>query len=403
MLRGSPIASTLSDVRFSDAASLHLVDDAALLFDSAAQRLYAANQSSAFIWCCLEDGLSTADTASRLSDTFGVLRSAADDFVRDAVEQWAALGLMHDPAAAPGAPSTRPKASDDWRERVTGAFRVHSARTYRLLDTCVRIRFASADAEYALHPFLESLADAPVAGEEPVVLDVREHGTQRALCHAGRVIERWVDKDELVPVAKIALVTLALERSTDFGALHAAAVARRPGGPCVLVVGPSGSGKSTLTAALAARGFVALGDDTIALARDGFAARPVPFGICVKDGAWDLLGARVPALGGQPVHRRLDGKIVRYVVPERKFERDARFPVKAVVFPRRSPGVEPCLARLGRSDALRGLLAEFCPLGEPLTAAEVDGLARWACAIDGYEMRYAELDDGIRLIREILS
>jgi hypothetical protein len=403
MLRGPHFASAPSDVRFSGAASLHIVDDGALLFDSAAQRLYAANRSSAFIWCCLEDGLSVSDTASRLSVTFGVIRSAAEIYVRDAVEQWAALGLMHDPTVAPGAAPPRPRASDDWREPVAGVFRVHSARTYRLLDTCVRIRFASAEAECRIDPFLASLVDAPAAGEEPVVVDVRERGAQLALCHGGRVIERWVDADELVPVAKIALVTLALERSTDFGAVHAAAVARRPGGPCVLIVGPSGSGKSTLTAALAARGFVALGDDTIALARGGLAARPVPFGICVKDGAWDLLRERVPSLGEQPVHRRLDGKIVRYLVRPRAFGRDARFPVKAVVFPRRSPGVDPCLAPLGRSDALRGLLAEFCPLGAPLISAEVDRLARWACAIDGYELRYADLDDGIRFIREILS
>jgi hypothetical protein len=155
---------------------------------------------------------------------------------------------------------------------------------------------------------------------------------------------------------------------------------------------------------------VALGDDTIVLSRvaraggrDGFAARPVPFAICIKDGAWDLLASRLPTLAEQPVHRRLDGKIVRYLVPTSTFARAATHPVGAIVFPRRRPGADPRLSPLPRVEALRALLAEFCPLGPPLTTDAVDELAVWASTVAAYEMTYATLDDGVRLVRELCA
>ncbi|MGE5538993.1 MAG: PqqD family peptide modification chaperone [Gemmatimonas sp.] len=393
-------------IRLRRGASLHPVEDSAILFDADTQHLYAANTTSAFIWCCFEEGLPATEAAARLGAAFGLATADAEAFVRDALRQWTSLDLIEDAAnAAPRRPRPAPSSVvESWTEPAVGPFRVETARTYRLLDSCFRFRFASAAVERELHPFLESLADAPIAGEDPVIVDVREQGHLRALCHKGRVVERWVAREELVPTAKIALVALALDRSGDFGAIHAAAVAPRPGAPCVVIAGVSGSGKSTLTAALAADGLLALGDDTVVLSRETLTARPVPFGICVKDGAWELLSARVPDCATAPVHRRLDGKIVRYLVsPSRRFARGARHPIAAVVFPRRRAGVEPRLVPLARADALQRLLSEFCPLGGPLTPETVDDLARWIRAVGCFELRYGSLDDGTRLIGELCA
>jgi hypothetical protein len=206
-----------------------------------------------------------------------------------------------------------------------------------------------------------------------------------------------------VPVAKIALVTFALERSGDFGALHAGAVCRSDG-PCVVIAGASGAGKSTLVAALAAHGFRSLGDDTVVLARDTLAVRAIPFGICLKEGAWTLLSPRVPELSEQPVHQRLDGKRVKYFIPRGPSGATGRAEqhlVSAIVFPNRSDDGPLELIRVSHADALTRLASEFCPLGGRLDAEKIERLIRWVGGMTCLEMRYASLDDGMNAVAGI--
>jgi hypothetical protein len=396
-------------IRLRGGVSLHLVGDEGVLLDASSQRLYRVNTTGAFIWCCLEDGVPPEEGAARLRQTFNTTPHEARRYVAEAVAEWTALGFVeHDdrsPAdvAAKAPPADQVSSPSQMEEEP---FVAVSERNYRLLDTDFRVRFASRVTEAEIDPFLAPLAELFPHATNAVVIDVRERGDRRALYHGKRIIERWAAADEIVPVAKIALVTFALERSQDFGALHAGAVCRRAGAPCVIIAGVSGAGKSTLTAALAAAGFISLGDDTIVLARDTLAVRGVPFGICLKEGAWSLLSERLPGLGAQPVHQRLDGKRVRYFVPENsatRLDRSARNPVCAIVFPNRIESGPSCLVRVSSADALSRLASEFCPLGEVLDSEKVERLIRWVNGVACLELRYSTLDEGIKRVGELCT
>lgn len=385
--------------------SLHLVGEEGILLDALSQRLYRLNTTGAFIWCCVEeDGASPAKAVARLQQAFGTTDRDARTFVDAAIAEWSRLGLIagdeRSPAraAAPSSPEPTDPAPN------AEPFLAIAERHYRLLDTDFRMRFASHGTAEELHRFLAPLAENRPATTDPVIIDVRESGRYRALCHGDRVIERWAASDELVPVAKIALVTFALERSRDFGALHAGAVCRRADGPCVIIAGASGAGKSTLVAGLATSGLLSLGDDTVVLASDTLSLRAIPFGICLKQGAWELLSSRIPGLDEQPVHQRLDGKRVRYFVPgghTTSLGRGARNSACAVVFPHRTTSGPADLVRLPPADALTRLASEFCPLGGHLDARKVERLIEWVSGMTCLEMRYSTLEDGLRTIGEL--
>lgn len=400
-------------IRLRGEVSLHLVGDEGILLDGAGQRLYRANTTATFIWFCLEDGLSPEESAGHLRRTFGTTEADAKHYVAEAIREWTTLAFLSDGSKHTDGPSGRTATDtaiigDDKSKHAAfdRPFVAVSERNYRLLDTDFRLRFASHSAEAEIHPFLFSLGGAAPGKADPVVIDVREENGRRALCNGNRVIERWATADEIVPVVKIALVTFALERSRDFGALHAAAVCRRPDAPCVVIAGVSGSGKSTLTAGLVTDGFFSLGDDTVVLARDTLAIRAVPFGICLKEGAWGLLSGRLPALADQPVYQRLDGKRVRYFVPNRGIGSPGRTthnPVAAVVFPRRTVGGPGCLLRVSHADALSRLASEFCPLGGTLDAEKVERLIQWVNGIACFELRFSTLDEGTKRIGELCA
>jgi hypothetical protein len=400
-----------SATRLRGGVSLHLVGDGGILLDSASQRLYSVNTTATFIWFCFEDGLSPEESRQRLQRTFGTTEADAKHYVTDAIREWTMLGFLNDGAKDAGEPGSRTGTDIDCDDGPKHAvldrpFVAVSERHYRLLDTDFRLRFASHSAEKDIHPFLIPLSEAASGEADPVVIDVREENGRRALCSGNQVIERWAAADEIVPVAKIALVTLALERSRDFGALHGAAVCRRPDAPCVIIAGVSGSGKSTLTAGLVTDGFFSLGDDTVVLARDTLAVRAVPFGICLKEGAWDLLSRRLPTLADQPIHQRLDGKRVRYFVPEGGIGspgRGMQNPVQAIVFPRRTADGPACLLRVSHADALSRLASEFCPLGGVLDAEKVEHLIQWVKDIACFELRFATLDEGTKRIGELCA
>src|SRR5690606_13499940 len=67
--------------------------------------------------------------------------------------------------------------------------------------------------------------------------------------------------NQVVPALHAILPRLALEGSTTFPAIHAAAVLGPRG--VILFPGASGRGKSTLSAALMAHGYEVLCDDTV--------------------------------------------------------------------------------------------------------------------------------------------
>lgn len=362
--------------------SLQFLDDAGVLFHAETKQLYALNTTGTFIWCQLEEGLPPAQIEILLQQSFGFSAAEAHNHLSAALRQWLALGLLQ---AIPGYPTAETE-QKSW-----------AAGSYRLLDMPFRLRASSPELRNQLVAILAPLATAGEASDATELM-VDEH--DRALRLDGEIAETCDERRQIVPMVKAGLVRLALERSRDIYAFHAAGVSLK--GRCLLLPGASGSGKSTLTAALVGAGLSLLGDDTIVLTED-FQARPMPFAICLKTGSWSLLQARFPRLALQPTYCRMDGKYVRYLVPpdrSRWIDPMNRQPVGWIVFPSHSPQADTALTRLSRPAALHRLMQDCYPLGSGLDADKVARLIEWIRGVECFELRFSALEDAVeRLCR----
>lgn len=384
-----PAATAPSSVpRLPENVSLQILDEAGLLFDAVTRQLYALNTTATFIWCQLEAGLSPAAIRAELQRVFGFGTDAAAASFATALLQWREAGLLDRPAGATA--------------------RTVAAGRYRLLDLRFRLQVSPPHLQADIASLLAPLADDGTAARDTVPADLLLEGRDLLLRQGGRIIETCRRPEQLLPMLKTGLVRLALENSQtapdtktggDLCAFHAAGIVL--GRHCLLLAGASGSGKSTLTATLAADGHMILGDDTIVLAPD-LTARPMPFAICLKPGAWRLLQPRWPMLEGLPAHRRLDGKRVRYLLPPDRArwpQAESRWPVGWIVFPRRVSTGETGLVRLGRAEALGRLMGECCPLGAGLDTAAIARLVDWIRGIACYELRFDGPDDALARLR----
>jgi hypothetical protein len=385
--------------------SLHHLDSEAVLFDAATSRLYAVNAVATLIWSCRAAGLSDAATAAELSSCTGCAPAHAAAQVDDITQQWRGLGLLGHKAVAPMPAAARrawPRAVSPTAEREAAADPACVLHA-RILDSAVTICLPAPSWCDRLQPLLAGLMTAgpPAASLATSAITLSlvagEHGL--AWQEEGGAATPCVAPNHVAPLLKATLVELALRRSHDLGAVHAAAIGRS--GRCVLLPGSSGAGKSTLAAGLTAAGFEFLGDDTVVLDRSGPALRPVPFAICTKQGAWSVLETRVAGLRRQLVHVRPDRKRVRYLQLGNA-PCAARYDVAAIVFPAWTAYASTQLSPLPRPQALQRLFAGFCALGDGLEAADVARLVAWIGRIDCFELRFSNLDDAIARLRPLL-
>src|SRR5215469_160959 len=83
-------------VQPSPHVTLHIIEEHGVLFDAARQCAYAINATGAFIWCCLDSGLTSAEIVGRLEQAFAITRTGAEDYVASAFRQWRDLQLVAD-------------------------------------------------------------------------------------------------------------------------------------------------------------------------------------------------------------------------------------------------------------------------------------------------------------------
>jgi hypothetical protein len=383
-----------------DDISMHFLGNEAVLFDSRHQKMVVANEIAAAILGWAMDGTPEEGVVQRLADRFGLSDETAEEYVSDLIEQWRAQDRQNESSP----PVLRRPAEI---AAVAGCLRQRRGRfaetgTYRLLDTTFCIRYATKTLHRTCHRMLLPFAVMEPA-EADAHFDLFSVGDHLVVIEGDRLIHQCEAKSQAVPMIKASLIERALEDGADFCALHAGAVRRGAHG--ILLPGESGSGKSVLTAALVSEGFELLSDDTVVLSRPSLAMRSLPFGICIKEDAWQPLAGRFPALRKLSVHDRPDGKRVRYLsVPERAVGVTAPpVSVSTVVFPRYDSEAATVLAPLDKNETLRRLMSGFQPMGPGLSAADVEHLLLWIENKSCYEFSISSLDDAVDLMNRVFA
>ena len=175
-------------------------------------------------------------------------------------------------------------------------------------------------------------------------------------------------------------------------ALHAACLVRN--GAAMLVFGPPGAGKSTLCLNLLAAGMGFAADD-LTLVHCGGLVQGVPFAPTVKRGAWALakqLGYKLD----DETFRRLDGKNVKYIVPERIWT--APLPIRWAVILDRHASNPTALNRIDEISALRTALSEAFEPNRTLSVSAFDSLISGLGSADCYTLSYADAAAAVGLL-----
>jgi hypothetical protein len=382
--------------------SLHFIGDSGILFDQMRQVLFGANPMATLIWCLLEERLEIEDVVEYVMKRCSLSSEAAETYVADALDTWERIGLRSGPAAR----SAHDLAGARQRDNVL-RFQARSSDregraavtcSYALLDSTFEIGFASHALFGAVGPVLRHLL---VRHSPPGRIAMRLTQDQGGfvLSANNNVLGRCAAPDEIAPMTMAELVLLAVHASDALCALHAGAVRYRD--RTILLVGESGAGKSTLAAALGASGFQQLADDTVVLERPGLAMRPVATLPCLKEGSWGLLAEYFREIPRLPVHRRADGRAVRYLrsAPRTSdVDPNRTFNIDAIVFPAYAADAKAELRTLSSAEALNRLFPHFYALKQHLRNTDIDRIIAWIGKIRCFGLSSSSLPRSVELV-----
>ena len=376
------------------------LDDGLVVFSEESQSLIGLNRSAAFIFAKLQEGVAPGDLAAVLAAEGLANGSEADAWVRTTLTAFGSQGLLKDsePPAAP-LPEMNDRAEQD---RATmpplAPFTPQAEGRYSLLGTHAVIRYG--------HPAQKRMVDAVIGhfasrDELPtltidVTAEMLENGHLSSGIYCDGKPERRAAKlSALGPLIKAALWASAINAFDFILDLHAGVVGE--GGRCVLLPAAAGSGKSSLTAALTHAGLGYYSDEVALVERSSFRVFPVPLAVCVKSTGWELMSRFFSELPTLPIHRRNDGKLVRYVPPGAIQNEPAQ--VSHIFFPLYCKDAPTQMIPVPRSDALARLMEQCLALRLRLDRDNVQKLVDWMGGIDCYALTFSSLDEAVDLVQ----
>jgi hypothetical protein len=385
------------------------LDDELVVFSEEAQCLVGLNASAAFVCRELQAGAPASELAQALVSKGLAAPEEAARWVTETLDALASHGMIAD-GPAPVALSMGTLGGDQGLAASQIAdmppyapFKPATERRYRLLETCVLIRFAHAAQRRLVDSVIDHLAtdDRSVP---TVVIDIqgviRDDGHLRSdVYRDGNPIGFVHRLSHLGPVVKGALWQSAVNAYDFLFYIHAGVVGT--GEACILLPAAAGSGKSSLTAALTHGGFRFFSDEVALIERSTFRVPPAPLAICVKSTGWDLMARYYPDLLALPVHWRHDDKLVRYIPPPAGAAQQPPAPVSHIIFPRHEKDAPTEIKPVARSEALGRLMGECLALRQRLDQKNVGDLVRWIAEIDCYGLTFSSLDEAANLVAQV--
>ena len=390
--------------RFAD-VSLHCVDGQNLLLDPRGKRLYVLNVSAASIWRALKDGMPPAEVGRALTEELALSGDAAASYVADVLRQYEELACEPetvDPETAASVEGPRPAALSGTGVRRPRSVEASAVETYALLDSVFRVRFDDAGLFAAIHPLLRPAKRAHDAKAKVVDVAVLADGDGVAVIADADLVGASEAREEAAVMVRACLMRLAVMSSGGFCAVHAGALGRN--GQALLLPGNAGYGKSTLSAALAAKGFDMLCDDTALIGGEPPMVRSIPMGLCLKRGSCSVLQPFYPQLPSLAEWRRPDGKRARYLMPGEDVRwagADAAVAARWLAFPRYHPDHATALLPLAKHEALARLLPGIYLLSGSLDAENLESLIAWIEQLECFDLPLSSLDTATALLDEL--
>lgn len=382
------------------------LDDEIVVFCETSQSLIGLNGTAARIVRALQTGMPAENLPGAIAAEMDANIETASGWLAETLQALAAQGLL----AGGGSPvpaiisadAEEGSAHRNAKIPPVESFEPQAEGRYELLGTHAVIRYAHPAQMRSVDFVIGHLkSDRKIAPNLVIEIPCR-------LWDGGRQLASYVycnGKPEglakrlshLGPVVKSALWVASVNAHDFLLDLHAGVVGKE--GRCILLPAAAGSGKSSLTAALTHSGLDYYSDEVALVERDTFLVSPVPLAVCVKSTGWELMSRYYPEISQLPIHRRDDGKTVRYMPPPAAKMQVAPARVSHIVFPRYC-GDEPTrLTPVTRSDALTRLMDQCLALRLRLDPGGVEQLVRWIAGIDCFALTFSSLDEAVSLVR----
>jgi hypothetical protein len=369
------------------------IDDGLLLFDRRSNAVLAYNDTARHIWDLIQAGCQAGNVVREFARTWGIPVSLARSDVESLVAQWRLHKLLADEQEPTAAPQS--DARVECHDLPLGP-----ATEWTCAFGAIHVAFATEEEIGPVRLMLSQFETAP--GEQPTArLDLRRAETgEMVLLKNGVQRIRTGDRALLLGGLTQAILEFIYPSAQWLALIHGAAVARD--GAAFALLGPSGSGKTTLTAGLIGNGFRYLADDLVAVMEPQGAIAPWPVPLSVKDGSVELLARLWPELEQAKTYRA-KGLAARMLAPPSSSRDFDPVRLDSLIFVQYRKGHSPALQRISRFQTIERLLSDRIWVGNPITIHRVSALLEWLRVTPAYVCTYGSLQDGMRLVRELVQ
>ncbi|MFQ5557043.1 MAG: PqqD family peptide modification chaperone [Acidimicrobiales bacterium] len=367
------------------------VDDSTVLFARGGRRLHVLNESATALWHELGRSPTLGRVAATVAEAFGADVAAVRHDLGELIERFLADGLLVEEPRSEALDA----ASDRWLRPDPSKPGVPSSGSFEALDATLRIETDDTELATVLDTVLH-----PLLVDRPTIAAIRvaPAGADRWEVVSGSGRSVVVGSRLAVATRALAEVNAAAVASArDQLVLHAGAVAGDGG--AVVLPAPANHGKSTLTVGLVRAGSGYLTDEAAAVSSD-LIVRPFPKAPALDPGSFPVFPDLAPALR----------RGLAEALAETAWHPDPTLfgtvadptPLRAVVFPRWSPGSPTRITGCDHLDCLSRLLGEsfdFAAGGQVV----FDILTGIVDAVPCYRLVYSELSEAVEIVGRLMA
>jgi hypothetical protein len=374
------------------------IDGGLLLLDRVSNCLFAYNDTARHVWDLMREGRTEESVISEFARTWGIPLSLARTDVSAIIAEWRLQNILVDRRPGKSRPaSAKPRSVvatlrelpeagwwSEWICTIRGTPIAFAVETE--LPGPFRLLFAHLETPTAIARVRLEIRTGPIG--------------ERVLLEDGQERMRTVDPAEIIGALFVAVLEHTRSDLKWFALMHGAAVSWR--GMGIALAGPSGSGKSTLAAGLIHQGYDFLADDLVALSEPHGNIVPWPLPLSIKRGSIDIVGAHHPQMAEAASYRTKGVEARMLLPPVSTWDADP-VPLRRLVFPRFAAGAEPNARRLSSFETIEWLLTDRVWLGNPVTEQRMLAFLAWLDGTPAYALSYSSLEDGMRLIADVVA